>query len=280
MGRTSKPGIEYYPLNCDHISNKKIKLMVQDADSDGYWIWTCIVSEAYGNKGYYFDTNDKDDLSLFAQDICKKPLDLVEKVIDICLKRRLFDAAIYKEYGLLTSDRMQDNYRLATAERRRKGTVITIYEELLLIELPEDTRNLEIVPMNNDIVPRKNAGTSGDKPLKKGVLSPAEVEAKKQKEAEALALRQNEFFNELAAYVNEYGRVMIRSFYDHWSESTPTGNKMKKELPKTWETKKRLATWKRNEGKFGNSSSTTKPQNTDVEDRKKLEEKTRKLANE
>jgi hypothetical protein len=70
--------------------------------------------------------------------------------------------------------------------------------------------------------------------------------------------REENFYNELAGYKDEYPREMLRAFYEYWSESRPNG-KMRKELEKTWETKKRLARWAANQkiksGHYANPKS-------------------------
>lgn len=44
-----------------------------------------------------------------------------------------------------------------------------------------------------------------------------------------------------------YGQDLLTAFLSYWGEKTPDGNKMKFELEKTWETSRRLATWKSRE---------------------------------
>jgi hypothetical protein len=55
-------------------------------------------------------------------------------------------------------------------------------------------------------------------------------------------ISKDEFFKELATYTPVYPKEMLRAFFDYWSEMAPSG-KMKFQLEKTWETKKRLVTW-------------------------------------
>ena len=140
-------------MNCAHIGNKKVKLLFNDYDSDGYWIWQCILAYSYSTKGYYFDLKDSDELLLFATDYCKKDVKLVTDVIEAAIKRGLFDDALADQYKILSSDHMQETYLYATSERRRKGTQIEMIKEFLLINISVDTRNLTIVPYNNSIVP-------------------------------------------------------------------------------------------------------------------------------
>lgn len=156
MGRKSEPGIIFYRINCNHVWNKKIRLLFNEFDSDGYWIWQCILSEAYRQRGYYFDYNDKEAVELFATDVCKKRVSLVDEVVTGCVRRGLFEESLFNSFGILTSAFMQETYLDATAERRRKGTGIELIEELILINISEDSKNISIVPWNNSILPRKN----------------------------------------------------------------------------------------------------------------------------
>lgn len=64
------------------------------------------------------------------------------------------------------------------------------------------------------------------------------------------SLSEDEFKFSLVEFVDEFGKKTVREFFDYWSEMSPSG-KMKFQLNKTWDTKKRLKTWKGNEFKFG-----------------------------
>lgn len=157
MARKAEPGIIYYKLECDHIYNKKIRLLFNEFDSDGYWVWNCILSESYRTRGYYFDYNEKEALELFATDVCKKKVSLVEEVINGCVRRGLFDQSVFSMFGYLTSDYMQQFYLDATAERRRKGSEIIFIQESLLIKIPENINGVLVIPRNNPIPTRNNS---------------------------------------------------------------------------------------------------------------------------
>ncbi|MCT4088807.1 hypothetical protein HZP82_15615 [Elizabethkingia anophelis] len=71
-------------------------------------------------------------------------------------------------------------------------------------------------------------------------------------------LSKDEFYNSLAEHVGEYSKQTVRDFFDYWTEPSASG-KMKFQLEKTWSIPHRLATWKRNEGKFGGVQQAVKP---------------------
>jgi len=71
-------------------------------------------------------------------------------------------------------------------------------------------------------------------------------------------VRAQTFYSSLVPYVEKYGKDMVRSFFDYWSEWNKSGTKMKWEMKETWEVAKRLATWSRRDTDFGGSKTTLK----------------------
>jgi hypothetical protein len=63
------------------------------------------------------------------------------------------------------------------------------------------------------------------------------------KSKKSLKEREHEFGASLIPYVEKYSKETIRAFFNYWSEKSKTGNYMRFELEKTWETSKRLQTW-------------------------------------
>jgi hypothetical protein len=175
-GRKAEPGISYYKMNCGHTINKKVRLLFNEFDANGYWIWQCIIDYAYSQKGYYFDCNDPDALELFATDVCKKQVSLVNQVISGCLRRGLFDKTVFDMFGVLSSVMMQEIYLDATYERRRKGTEIELFGEFVLINIPADAVNISIVPWNKPILPRKNENVPGRNATDKSIVKNSKVE--------------------------------------------------------------------------------------------------------
>ena len=141
MKRKLNKGIFFYPMEADHTSNKRLRLLFNDHDSDGYWIWSNLISYAYRMHGYYFSANIE-DVELMSAD-CRKSPELIQEVILSCVKRGLFVKEIFDRFNVLTNDRMQINYLRATYENRRKGYTVYLEEKYYaighsdLIELSE-----------------------------------------------------------------------------------------------------------------------------------------------
>lgn len=60
---------------------------------------------------------------------------------------------------------------------------------------------------------------------------------------ENLEKRNKSFYESLVPYVETYGKELIRAFYDYWTEPNKSKTKMRFELEKTWDVKRRLNTW-------------------------------------
>ncbi|MEG0890091.1 MAG: DUF6291 domain-containing protein [Bacteroides sp.] len=68
---------------------------------------------------------------------------------------------------------------------------------------------------------------------------------KKDSPKASLSDRNQKFKDELTSFVEQYGKEMIRAFFDYWSEPNKTNTKMRFELEKTWNLSGRLRTWER-----------------------------------
>jgi len=62
--------------------------------------------------------------------------------------------------------------------------------------------------------------------------------------------RINDFKVSLFPFVKDYKKELVKEFFDYWSELNSSQTKMRWELQKTFEIKKRLTTWSKNENKF------------------------------
>lgn len=71
--------------------------------------------------------------------------------------------------------------------------------------------------------------------------------------------RESDFLNELETFKTEFGENLIKEFFRYWSEPNKSKTKMKWELQKTWETKRRLQKWRDNEGRFGGKPKNGNP---------------------
>ena len=92
------------------------------------------------------------------------------------------------------------------------------------------------VNVNDNVNKNKEKTPKGVKKEKEVAASAATPEDELKKRAEVL-------YNTLVPYVSTYGKDMIRQFYDYWTEPNKSRTKMRYELERTWDTKRRLNTW-------------------------------------
>jgi hypothetical protein len=62
-----------------------------------------------------------------------------------------------------------------------------------------------------------------------------------------IADRKQKFASELSSFVDAYGKVMIREFYDYWTEHGERDKKMRFEKEKSFNLELRLERWKKNQ---------------------------------
>lgn len=67
----------------------------------------------------------------------------------------------------------------------------------------------------------------------------------------AIANRSEAFMQEVLGYRDKYSMDMLTEFIAYWSEPNRSNTKMRCELQPTWDTARRLATWKRKNKQFG-----------------------------
>lgn len=70
--------------------------------------------------------------------------------------------------------------------------------------------------------------------------------------------REIAFRDSLVPYVDKYGKTMIRAFFEYWTESKTNGKKMRFEMQKVFDIKKRLLTWSKNNFNGNNQNTITK----------------------
>lgn len=81
---------------------------------------------------------------------------------------------------------------------------------------------------------------------------------KKKRLKENLEERTNEFKSKVLSFRTEFETPLLKSFFEYWSECNDDGWIMKFEKEKTFSTKHRLTTWKKNESKFSGKTQDEK----------------------
>lgn len=107
----------------------------------------------------------------------------------------------------------------------------------------------------------KNTNEGNNNPNPKPNPQNKKESTKKKIDAATAAARLNErkedFYNSLIPYVTQYGKDMVRAFFDYWSEPNKSNSKMRFELERTWDLARRLGTWASRDNQFNHRSNGT-----------------------
>ena len=94
--------------------------------------------------------------------------------------------------------------------------------------------------------------------------------------SDTLEVRKHAFGEKLIPYMKQYGKALIREFFDYWTEHNENGKKMRFEKEKTFDISLRLARWSKNNRSNNKSSISNLPvgmnlQNSNNDERYKLD---------
>jgi len=245
MARKAESGIEYFPLNSDIIHNPKIKLVVAEFGSKLTWaVLLPLYCKIYREKGYWIDWFDEDSKLLFAQDECKVELSVVNELVAGCVRRSLFNKEVFDLFGVLTSDRIQENYLIAKSRNKE----VDFIEEFALKNQKREYvynsfKNVNIIALNVNIIAKKvNIGTQNKKE-KKIIEGEGEKAAPPPTAQVDFEKREEDFYQSIKPYLSFYGKDLLRKFFDYWREPNKSRTKMRWEQEKTWDLNLRLQRW-------------------------------------
>jgi len=131
----------------------------------------------------------------------------------------------------------QKNLPLNETNNAHKGIIKKLNENLQLFDFKDISLFL--------ISPSIGANEGLTSPLGKG-----KGNGKEDNIITNIEKRKKIFYDTCAEFVSKYDRVIIREFYEFWTELNRSKTKMRFEMQKTFEVSKRLATWARNDNHF------------------------------
>ena len=102
------------------MEDERIELIEAELGIEGFAVIVKLLSKIYGQNGYYYQW-DTDCAMLFAR---KNGIscDFVNKVVDVAIRRGLFNRRMFEQYGILTSSEIQTFF--INAAKRRKDVSI------------------------------------------------------------------------------------------------------------------------------------------------------------
>ena len=157
--------LEFFPLDC-HL-DEKFEYIEAQLGLAGFAILVKLFQKIYGGEGYYCEWSDRVAL-LFAKRN-NVGCNVVQEAVSLAIKERIFDEAMFENYGILTSRGIQKRF-LEVAKRR---AVIFEKPEYVLIECTQNSKdvdkkgkNVNILGENVSKIPLKESKESKGKESK------------------------------------------------------------------------------------------------------------------
>ncbi|WP_338230701.1 DUF4373 domain-containing protein [Lactiplantibacillus paraxiangfangensis] len=116
MARPIKKGIDYFNLDVDFFHDIKIRKILRACGNQSISILICLLCNIYQDEGYYTRW-DEDIRFLVADDVDAKE-SAVQDVVKRACAVGFFDKSLFDEYKILTSKRIQENYKLAAKQKK------------------------------------------------------------------------------------------------------------------------------------------------------------------
>lgn len=145
MARPQKKGLDYFEIDCN--INHDEKMIQAEFGLKGFAIVVKLYQQIFGELGYYCEWN-KDSLLLFMSDngVSSGDKNLINEVVSACIRRGIFSENLFKQFGILTSEWIQETYLNATSRREK----VEMKKEYLLICVPQNNKNVVINSINVD----------------------------------------------------------------------------------------------------------------------------------
>lgn len=145
MARPRKRGLDFYSLDTNVFSNRKIRRLLKNFGANGYLIYSYVLTEIYRDKGCFIVWDE--DTAFDVSDYLNLKETVVSEVINYCCNVGLFNKELRTSGGILTSKNIQEFW--VSVSKKAKRTDITISEAFNLIS-EETTSNEEETTSNEE----------------------------------------------------------------------------------------------------------------------------------
>lgn len=126
----AKEGIPSFLLDCR--TNDNISEIEAEYGVKGFAVVVRLWQKIYAEKGYYCEWIERSPLLFLSNWFGGNSgvtVSLINEIVNRCLKNGIFDAAMYEDYSILTSPRIQEQYFNAV---KRRETTLVVKEYLLV----------------------------------------------------------------------------------------------------------------------------------------------------
>ena len=120
MGRLKKEGMDYFSLDVDFFSDRKVKILKSRYGADGITLYIYLLCDIYKN-GYYLKVDE--DFEFIVSDDLNMNSDKVKQVLTFLLERSMFDKQLFQSDAVLTSAGIQRRFQLMVKSRAVKNPI-------------------------------------------------------------------------------------------------------------------------------------------------------------
>ena len=141
MARPIKAGLDYFPHDCDAVSDEKIEALRAIYGNDGYAFFFIACERIYRSDKLELVVSDTETKQVFARKVLVD-VDKLEKMIATALKFNCFNRDEYEKRGVLTSSGIQK--RAQPVLEKREKMRITHQKKVSEAEIGEEIRQSKV----------------------------------------------------------------------------------------------------------------------------------------
>ena len=173
MARPPKIGLDYYNVDTDVFSDRKIRRLMKSGGMAAVGVWIFLNTEIYRDLGYYLNVSPDDIFDL--SELLPIEEEELKDFIEQCVNVGLYESRLYHDQSVLTSEAIQKRYLHICKTAKRKKSNYMIRPDLMLLS--------EITGLSPDITG----------------LTPVEMPQKKEKK-----IKGKERFENLEIFQTDY----------------------------------------------------------------------------
>lgn len=147
MARPQKEGLEYFSLDVDFFSDRKIKILKGRFGADGVTFYLYLLCEIYKGHGYYLEADEDFDY-ITSSELGMSP-EKIGQMRKFLLERSLFDNKLFQSDTILTSTSIQRRFQLAVKSRASKNPIV-VNEKFWLLSKEETQSFIKMHPVLNN----------------------------------------------------------------------------------------------------------------------------------
>ena len=147
MARPQKEGLEYFSLDVDFFSDRKVKILKGRFGADGITYYLYLLCEIYKGHGYYLEVDEDFDY-ITSSELGMSP-EKIGQMRKFLLERTLFDNKLFQSDTILTSTSIQRRFQLAVKSRASKNPVV-VNPKFWLLSKEETQSFIKMHPILNN----------------------------------------------------------------------------------------------------------------------------------